>query len=132
MRVLINRQLKRWLLVGASEIIFSLALIAIAPTFLNSKKPVVGFMIWLTVPTVLATSGIYAVVKLTTANQARKIFMATFPEYSYLGTSEFLEISPADVTSQIDLLIAVKESSTIQEFNISLFEILKQTRNEKI
>ena len=128
---MINRQLKRWLLIGVSEIIFSLALIAVAPTFLNSKKPVLGFAIWLAVPTVLSTSSIYAVVKLTAANRARKIFITAFPEYSCLNASDFLELSPAHVTSQIDLLLAVKETSAIQEFNISLFEILEQTINEK-
>ncbi|MEM8721355.1 MAG: hypothetical protein AAGE84_19015 [Cyanobacteria bacterium P01_G01_bin.39] len=128
---MINRQLKRWLLIGVSEIILSLALIAVAPTFLNSKKPMIGFVIWFTVPTVLTTSSIYAVAKLTAANQSRKIFITAFPEYSYLRAGDFLELSPAHVASQIDLLFSVKETSSIQEFNISLFEILEQTKNEK-
>ena len=125
-----NRQLKRWLLIGASEIIISLALISIAPTFLNSKKPAMGFLIWFTVPTVLASSSIYAVVKVVAANKARKIFVTAFPEYSYLEASEFLELSPTHVASQIDLLISAKEKIEVEEINISLFEILEQTKNE--
>ena len=125
-----NHRLKRWLLVGVSEIIVSLALISVAPTFLNSKKPTVGFLIWFTVPTVLTGSGIYAVVKLVAASQARKIFVTAFPEYSYLEASEFLELSPTHVASQIDLLISAKETSEVRELNISLFEILEQTKNE--
>lgn len=127
---MINSKLKPWLLIGVSEIVLALILIAIAPTFLNSKKPLVGFLIWISVPTVLSGSSIYALGKLTAAHKARKIFVEAFPEYSYLGISEFLELSPAYVASQIDLLISAKEAPEVQECNISLFEILEQT-NEK-
>ena len=127
-----NRKLKRWLLIGVSEIILSLTLISIAPVFLNSKKPLVGFLIWFTVPTVLVSSSVYAVGKLAAANKARKIFVTAFPEYSYLRVSDFLELSPAHVASQINLLVAAKETPEVQEFNISLFEILEQTKNDKI
>ena len=127
-----NRKLKRWLLIGISEIILSLILISIAPIFLNSKKPFVGFLIWFTIPTVLVSSSVYAVGKLTAANKARKIFVTAFPEYSYLRVSDFLELSPAHVASQINLLVAAKETPEVQEFNISLFEILEQTKNDKI
>ncbi|MBE9046191.1 hypothetical protein IQ255_17565 [Pleurocapsales cyanobacterium LEGE 10410] len=129
---MINRKLKRWLLIGVSEIVLSLTLIAIAPTFLNSKKPEFGFLIWITVPTVLSGSSIYALGKFAAARKARNIFVQAFPEYSYLGVSEFLELSPAHVASQINLLRSAKETSEVQEFNISLFEILEQTKHEKI
>ena len=126
-----NRKLKRWLLIGVSEIILSLTLISIAPVFLNSKKPLVGFLIWFTVPTVLVSSSVYAAGKLAAANKARKIFVTAFPEYSYLGVSDFLELSPAHVASQINLLVAAEETPEVQEFNISLFEILEQTKDEQ-
>jgi hypothetical protein len=35
------------------------------------------------------------------------------------------------VTSQIDILLAAQDAPEIQELNISLFEILEQTKNEK-
>ena len=124
-------KLKQLLVVGISEVIISLALIAIAPTFLNSKKPRFGFAIWFAVPTMLASSSIYAVKKLTAAEQARRIFITAFPEHRDLGIDKFLDMSPAHVASQIDLLIAIEETSAIKELNISLFEILEQT-NEKI
>ena len=124
-------KLKHMLLVGISEIIISLALISIAPTFLNSKKPWLGFAIWFTVPTVLASSSIYAARKLTAAKRARKIFITAFPEHADLGIDRFLDMSPTHVASQINLLMAVKENSAIQELNISLFEILEQTKDEQ-
>ncbi len=128
---MIHSKLKQWLAIAVSEIAISLILIAIAPTFLNSKRPFFGFLIWFTVPTVLTSSSIYAVKKIAAANKAKNIFIAAFPEYSYLKTTEFLELSPAHVASQINLLEAIKETSAIQELNISLFEILEQTKDEK-
>ena len=83
-------------------------------------------------PTNIASSGIYAIAKFRAANQAKQIFIAAFPEYADLGVSEFLELSPAQVNAQLDLLIAIKETSEIQELNISLFEILEQTKNDKL
>lgn len=122
-----NKKLKRWLTIGVSEIIISLILISIAPTFLNSRKPEIGFLIWFTVPTVLVSSSIYGVAKLKAASKARNIFIKAFPEYNYLKIDKFLDISPAHVASQINLLISAKETPEVQEFNISLFEILEQT-----
>lgn len=127
-----KRKVKSWLLIGAGEIILALTLIAIAPNFLNSKKPFWGFMIWLTVPTVLGCSSIYTGRKLFAAHQARKIFVTAFPEYSNLEVSDFLELSPAHVASQIDLLRSVQATTEVQELNISLFEVLEQTKNEQI
>lgn len=129
--MLANRKLKYWLLIGASEIILALALIAMAPTWLNSKKPWIGFAIWLTAPMMLTTSSIYAVTKLTAANKSRTIFVTAFPEYSHLAARDFLELPPAYVSSQIDLLKAVKNTESITELNISLFEILEQTKDEQ-
>ena len=123
-------KLKQLLLVGISEAIVSLALISTAPTFLNSKKPGFGFAIWFAVPTMLASSSIYAARKLTAAKSARNIFVTAFPEYGDVSVEKFLDLSPAYVADQIDLLAALKDNSDIQELNISLFEILEQT-NEK-
>lgn len=129
---MIKRKLKCWLVIGVGEVVLSLALIAIAPTFLNSKQPFWGFVIWLTVPTMLATSSTYAGAKLIAAQKARKIFVTTFPEYSNLEVSDFLELSPTHVASQIDLLRSARETTEVRELNISLFEILEQTKNEQI
>ena len=126
-----NSKLKRWLVIAVSEIVISLVLIAIAPTFLNSKKPFLGFLIWFAVPTVIGSSSIYAANKIVAANRARTTFITAFPEYSYLKTADFIELSPKHVASQISLLTSIKKTSAIEEFHISLFEILEQTNNEK-
>ncbi len=126
-----KNKLKRWFVIGISEVILSLILIAIAPIFLNSNKPIFGFLIWFTVPTTLAGSSLYAAGKLGSANRARNIFIAAFPEYSDLGVERFINLTPERVASQIDLLISAKESEEVRELNISLFEILEQTYNEK-
>ena len=125
-----NQKLKQWLAIACSEIVLALILISLAPRFLNSKKPEIGFAIWFIVPTVLAGSSIHAANKLVAASKARKIFVEAFPEYSYLGRDKFIELSPTQVASAIELLKAVKATSEIQELNISLFEILEQTKDE--
>ena len=56
MQTLMNSKLRRWLIIAISEIVISLILIAIAPAFLNSQKPIFGFLIWFTVPTVIGSS----------------------------------------------------------------------------
>ena len=109
-----HQKFKQWLAVAVGEIILSLVLISLAPTFLNSKKPFWGFVIWLSVPTVLASSSIYGLNKLMAARKARKMFITAFPEYSHLGVAEFIELSPARVASAIALLQVIKETSEIQ------------------
>ena len=89
-----NSKVKRWLAIAISEIVISLIVMAIAPNFLNSKKPFFGFLIWFTVPTVVGSSSIYAANKLIAANKARTIFVTAFPQYSYLKTTDFIDLSP--------------------------------------
>lgn len=125
-----HQKFKQWLAIAVSEIILSLVLISLAPTFLNSKKPFWGFVIWLSVPTILASSSVYGLNKLVAARQARKMFIKAFPEYAYLGVAEFIELSPARVASAIALLQEIKETSEIQEYNISLFEVLEQMKHD--
>ena len=125
-----HKKIRNWILIGVSEIVLSLVLISIAPRFLNSKKPGIGFAIWFAVPTVLTGSGISLAQDLLKANRARSIFVTAFPEYSYLGIGDFLGRSPLD-GSEIELLTRIKETEPIQELDISLFEILEQMENEK-
>ena len=122
--------LQKWLTIGVSEIVLSLILIAIAPNFLNSDKPVVGLIIWLSVPTILGGSGTYVVWRIADAQKARKIFLTQFPEYNYLETSDFLEISSRDVVRTLPLLAATQSDPDFPILNINLFELLQREKNE--
>jgi hypothetical protein len=112
-----------------SEVILSLILIAIAPNFLNSDKPIVGFLIWLSVPVVLGSSGTYVAWRIIDAQKARQVFIRHFPEYNHLQTTDFLEISSQRVVNALPLLQATKSDQDFPELNINLFELLRQIKN---
>lgn len=118
-------QVQKWVVIGVGEILLSLFLIALAPVFLNSNRPIFGFVIWLFVPTLLGSSAGYVALKVTDARRARKIFIANFPEYAYLKATDFLTVSPAQVTRHLSVLEATKKSSEFQQLDISLFALLQ-------
>jgi hypothetical protein len=120
--------LQKWFAIGITEIILSFFLIAIAPIFLNSDKPVIGFGIWLFVPSLLGTSGIYAVVKIKNAQKARSLFIQHFPNYAYLGIDPFLGVSITQIQQNLQLLKAINDDPNFDDLEISLIDILKQEK----
>ncbi|NJQ97977.1 MAG: hypothetical protein HC784_10815 [Hydrococcus sp. CSU_1_8] len=121
---------RKWVVIGVGEILLSLFLIALAPVFLNSNRPIFGFLIWLFVPTLLGSSAGYVALKLTDARRARQIFIANFPEYSYLKSTDFLAVSSAQVTRYLSVLEAARKSSEFQQLDISLLALLQDLQNE--
>ena len=118
----------QWLAIGITEIILSLFLIAIAPIFLNSDKPLIGFGIWLFVPSLLGSSGIYVIVKIKNAQQARSLFVRHFPSYDYLAIDTFLHIPVAKIQKNLNLLKAIDDDPSFDGLEISLIDILKQEK----
>ena len=106
--------IRTWVVVGVVEVLLSLWLIASAPRFLNSNKPILGFLIWLSVPTLLGSSGLYVVLRLVDAQRARNIFVSRFPEYSYLTMVDFLEFSAAHVAQHLEQFEAAKDDPDFQ------------------
>lgn len=120
--------LQKWLTIGIAEIVLSLFLIAIAPIFLNSNKPLLGFAIWLFVPTLLSSSGIYVTVKIIDAQKARSLFIQHFSNYSYLKIDSFLGFSAVDIEQNLKLLEAVNNDPSFDDLGISLIDILKKEK----
>ena len=118
----------QWFAIGIAEVILSLFLIAIAPIFLNSDKPLIGFAIWLFVPSLLASSGIYVIVKIKNAQKARSLFIRYFPSYDYLAIDPFLHISVAKIQKNLNLLKAIDDDPSFDGLEISLIDILKQEK----
>jgi hypothetical protein len=118
----------QWLAIGIAEVILSLFLIAIAPIFLNSDKPLIGFGIWLFVPSLLGSSGIYAIVTIKNAQKARSLFIRHFPSYAYLAIDAFLHISVAKIQKNLNLLKAIDDDRSFDGLEISLIDILKQEK----
>jgi hypothetical protein len=122
--------IQKWLTVGVAEVLLSLILFAIAPIFLNSNKPAIGFAIWLAVPTMLGGSGLYVARRVAEARAARKLFLKRFPEYAHLGLAEFLEISPEQVIENLEMLEAIQNDPDCKTLNLSPFELLKGTTKQ--
>lgn len=120
--------LHKWFAIGITEIVLSFFLIAIAPIFLNSDKPLIGFGIWLFVPSLLGSSGIYAVVKIKNAQKARSLFIRHFPNYTYLGIDPFLGFSVIQIQQNLQLLKAINDDPSFDDLEIALIDILKQEK----
>lgn len=123
--------IQKWVVIGVSEIILSLILIAIAPNFLNSDKPVFGFVIWLSVPTILGSSGIYVVWRIVDAQKAKSIFIDHFSDYNHLKIKDFLEIPSQQLIKNLPLLEATKNDSNFSSLELDLFELLEQVKNHE-
>lgn len=108
--------------------ILSLVLIAIAPVFLNSDKPIFGFIIWLAVPTTLCGSGIYAGIRINDAIHAKKLLTRKFPEYRHLPITKFLDLSSDYVEANLEMLELAQSDPDFQNLNISLFDLLNRDR----
>lgn len=122
--------IQKWVAVGVAEVFLSLILFAVAPIFLNSNKPAIGFALWFAVPTMLGGSGLYAARRAADARKARKLFLKRFPEYAHLGLAEFLEISPEQVIENLEMLEAIQNDPDCQALNLSPFEILKDAKKQ--
>ncbi|NJO94100.1 MAG: hypothetical protein HC820_06595 [Hydrococcus sp. RM1_1_31] len=122
--------IQRWVIIGFFELIISLFLISIAPLFLNSNQPIIGLLIWLSVPTVLGGSGIYVALKISNAQKARRLFLAKFPQYSYLEIEKFIEISRDRIAQNLDLLEAANNDPEFQRLNVSLLDLLDKTKKQ--
>ncbi len=105
---------QRWVLVGVVESLVSLVLIALAPIFLNSNYPLIGFLIWLAVPCLLLGSMLYVILQVSDAFKARQILVSRFPDYQYLRVLDFLELPSTVVASRLDLLEVMRDDPDLQ------------------
>jgi Kef-type K+ transport system membrane component KefB len=120
--------ISQWMAIAVVEIILSLVLLAIAPIFLNSNQPILGFLIWLIIPTILIGSGVYVLIRLRDAQKSRKIFVSRFPEYSHLKITDFLEFSSSYISENLEMLENAKNDPSLESLNLSLLDLL---RNQK-
>ncbi|MCS6813719.1 MAG: hypothetical protein NZ772_09155 [Cyanobacteria bacterium] len=117
---------KRWIVIATVEILMSLVLIAIAPVFLNSNYPLIGFLLWLLVFCLLIGSILYVITQVVDAFKARQILVARFPDYGYLGVFDFLELPSTQVAEHLDMLAIMREDPDLQLHNESPIEVLRR------
>ncbi|MEM9771460.1 MAG: hypothetical protein AAF889_07675 [Cyanobacteria bacterium P01_D01_bin.73] len=117
---------RRWAAIALGEILLSLLLLAIAPTFLNSKNPWLGFAIWIAVPTMLGGSAAYATVRSLNAQQAHALFCKTCPNWSHtVSPLDFLDIPLDKVQQALPQLEAWEETDETKILHLSPLDLLR-------
>jgi hypothetical protein len=124
------RTIQKWFLIGIGEVILCLILLAIAPIFLNSNLPIVGFLIWLTIPLILGGSITYVLLRIVDALKATNMFVARFPEYSYLKTVDFIGISSEEMRQRLEAFAAIQDDPDCDILNIAPLDLLHKTKRK--
>lgn len=116
---------RQWLVIGVAEVLLSLILIAVAPRYLNSDKPQVGFLMWASVPVLMGSSLLYVTRRLNDAQKSRRLFISRFPEYSALTLADFLTIPSAQVVESLETLELLQSDPDFQMLSISPLDFLR-------
>ncbi len=122
--------LKKWLIIGMIEVFISLILMAIAPHFLNSNLPIIGFLIWVFVLILLNSSAIYILFMLWQAYQARKLFIAYFPDYKTLRIWDFIGLSSSQIQEKIEIFQEIKTDPDFSRLNFTPLDLLKGAKKQ--
>ena len=118
--------MRRWLAIALGEIFLSLLLIAIAPTFLNSKTPWLGFAIWLAIPCMVGGSVLHVAMRSLEAQQAHHLFCKTCPHWrESVGPLDFLDIPLETVKRTLPQLQAWEETDETQALHLSPLDLLR-------
>ena len=101
-----------------------MVLAAIAPTFINSPFPIIGFFIWIVIVGLIGGSTVYVLWRFRDAYIARHLFVLSFPDYDYLGVFSFLDCSSTRVRKTIALWQEIHSEPEFQSLNMSPLEFL--------
>lgn len=116
---------QRWLLTALAEILLGLLLFAIAPFFLNSPWPLLGFAIVLGVPIAWVGSLGYGLWRWLDARRARTLLAQYEPVYRRLRTVQLLTISSRAVEEAIETLQLLNQDETYRVLNRSPLDLLQ-------
>ncbi len=118
---------QRWLLTALGEILLGLILFAIAPFFLNSPWPLLGFAIVLGVPIAWIGSLGYGLWRWLDARRARTLLAQYDPVYRRLRTVQLLTISSRAVEEAIETLQLLNQDETYRALNRSPLDLLQHS-----
>ncbi|MBD2160127.1 hypothetical protein H6F46_05405 [Limnothrix sp. FACHB-1083] len=116
---------QRWLLTALAEILLGLLLFAIAPFFLNSHWPLLGFAIVLGVPIAWVGSLGYGLWRWLDARRARTLLAQYDPVYRRLRTVQLLAISSRSVEEAIETLQLLNQDEAYRVLNRSPLDLLQ-------
>ena len=124
------KTIRTWIWMGLAESVLILGLAAIAPAFINSSVPIIGFLIWIVIIGLSSGSIGYVLWRLRDAYRARFLFITVFPNYDYLGLISFLDYSSNRVQKMIDMWQIIHQDSEFQSLDMSPLEFLSGHKNE--
>lgn len=125
-----SNTLLKWGAIALIELILAVVLIALAPMFLNSNQPLIGFLIWIGVGVMLGGSAVYAIARIRDSYRGRKLFITAFPDYGYLGIQDFLDISSTQVQQTIATLKTAQADPDFSSLQISPLDVLQGARKK--
>lgn len=114
---------------GMAEGLLILMLAAIAPTFINSSLPIIGFLIWGAIFCLIGGSISYVLWRVWDAYSARTLFIKAFPTYRSLGLVYFLEYSCHRVQKTIHHWHIIHAEPEFQSLKMSPLEFLSGYKN---
>ena len=124
------KTIRTWVWMGIAEGVLILVLAAIAPIFINSTFPILGFFIWIIIMGLISGSVGYILWRLRDASLARTLFIRVFPDYGYLGILAFLDCSSTRVKKTIELWQDIHHEPEFQALNMSPLEFLVGHKND--
>jgi uncharacterized membrane protein len=117
--------LLRWILVGLAELVLTLVLASIAPVFINSAYPWLGFLIWLGILIGWIFSILSVAIVLAEAARVRRLVLRHFPEENDRSLFAFTGLTLPKVKRRIAEWQDLVEDEEFREIGLSPWEFIK-------
>ena len=117
--------LLRWILVGLAELVLTLVLASIAPVFINSAYPWLGFLIWLGILIGWIFSILSVAIVLAEAARGRRLVLRHFPEENDRSLFAFTGLTLPKVKRRIAEWQDLVEDEEFREIGLSPWEFIK-------
>ncbi len=118
--------LRCWILLGVIELLVCLFLMVIAPSFLNSNYPFLGFLIWLVVLSLVSLSIGVAIIRWLDARKACQLFVSYFSEYDYLTALDFLGTTSFQVCQDLETFSTLTAEPDAYRLQLSATDLLRR------
>jgi hypothetical protein len=117
--------LLRWILIGLAELVLTLGLASIAPVFINSAYPWLGFLIWVGIIGAWFFSMFQVAIVLWEAARVRRLFLRHFPEERDRSVFAFTGLSLPKVKRSIAEWQYLIQDQEFQEVGLSPLDFIK-------
>jgi len=120
----------RWIQIGLVELALTLILASIAPVFINSAHPWLGFLIWLGIVVAWIYSIVSVAIVLWEAARVRRLFWHHFPEENDRSLFAFTGLSLSRVQRSISEWQYLVKDEEFREMGLSPLTFIKVEQNQ--